>query len=192
MILEGDIAAGERLNEQAIAARLGVSRGPVREAHRLLETAGLVVAVPNKGVFVRRLQRDEMAENYDIRALITGFQCALAARHATVAQVAALERAVAEMAAAIAEDDTRAYYDHNIAFHALLAEAAGHEHARRIYDDLVKQSYQRRQATLSPERSNAEHAEILAAIKAGDAEAARRLGEQHVLNGKARWFARMT
>ena len=55
MILHGDIAPGDRLNEYALAEQLGVSRAPVREAARSLEREGLVTAVANEGVYVRKL-----------------------------------------------------------------------------------------------------------------------------------------
>ena len=78
MILSGELQAGERLNEQALATRLGVSRGPIREATRALERAGLLTAIVNQGVFVRQLSRDEASEIYDVRGVVFGFACAAA------------------------------------------------------------------------------------------------------------------
>ena len=75
MILSGELRAGERMNELALATRLGVSRGPVREAARTLERDGLVTSIVNQGVFVRQISIEEAAELYDLRAVIVGYAC---------------------------------------------------------------------------------------------------------------------
>ncbi len=67
MILEGEIAVGERLNESLLAVRLGVSRGPIREAIRALEESGLVRLEKNRGVFVREISVEEADAIYDVR-----------------------------------------------------------------------------------------------------------------------------
>src|SRR5688572_9776099 len=75
MILSGELKAGERINEQVLASRLGVSRGPIREAARALEHAGLLTAVVNQGVFVRQITEEEAKEIYEVRAVVFGFVC---------------------------------------------------------------------------------------------------------------------
>ncbi|MGZ5572520.1 MAG: GntR family transcriptional regulator, partial [Usitatibacter sp.] len=66
-ILAGDLAPGDKLNEEDIAGRLKVSRGPVREAFRALESAGLVRTEKNRGVFVRKVSIEEADEIYEVR-----------------------------------------------------------------------------------------------------------------------------
>lgn len=190
MILSGELPAGERLNEQALATRLGVSRGPIREARRSLERAGLVVEVANKGTFVREMQHDDLLENYDVRALITGLQCARIAQHGTKTQKKALRVQVDAMDVAIAAGDSTRYYQLNLRFHETLAEYARHKLAGDVYQSLVKQSCLRRQLVLSPAMSNDEHRAMVDAIEAKDVELARKLGEAHVLGGKERWLAK--
>src|SRR5512134_2752696 len=68
MILEGEISPGAKLTEAWLSERLGVSRGPIREAFRMLEEAGLVRQEKNRGVFVRDIPHEEAAEIYDLRA----------------------------------------------------------------------------------------------------------------------------
>ena len=68
MILAGELAPGAKLTEAALADRLGVSRGPMREAFRMLEEAGLVRTEKNRGVFVRDIPIDEAIEIFDLRA----------------------------------------------------------------------------------------------------------------------------
>src|SRR5262249_47509709 len=73
MILRGEIKAGERINEPDVASRLGVSRVPVREALRELESSGLVEARKHSGVFVRKLGAEEVRSLYELRAVLDGF-----------------------------------------------------------------------------------------------------------------------
>ena len=68
MILSGELRPGEKLTEMALAARLGVSRGPLREAFRMLDESGLVRTEKNRGVFVRDLPVEEAIEIFDLRA----------------------------------------------------------------------------------------------------------------------------
>src|SRR5262245_7906000 len=72
LILRGEIAPGQRINEPDVAARLGVSRVPVREALRELESSGLVSARKHSGVFVRVLDDQEVADLYELRAVLDG------------------------------------------------------------------------------------------------------------------------
>ena len=73
MILSGELPPGEKLTEVALAARLGVSRGPLREAFRMLEEAGLVRTEKNRGVFVRSLPVEEAIDIFDLRATMEEF-----------------------------------------------------------------------------------------------------------------------
>ena len=75
MIVSGELRSGDRLNEQALAQRFGVSRGPVREAMRALECAQLVSTRLNQGFFVREVSPEEITELYDVRAVVYGFIC---------------------------------------------------------------------------------------------------------------------
>ncbi len=193
MILDGTLPPGERLHEQALADRLGTSRGPLREALRALEREGLVVSGgAHRGMAVRRLEAQEEAELYDARALLQGFTCALLAERRTDAGLAVLDGRVADMDAAIAAGDADAYYRQNLDFHEAMLELAGHARTAGLYRSLVKESLLTRRRTLaSPANmrdSNAEHRAMVDAIRARDADTARRLGEAHVKGGKRRWL----
>jgi DNA-binding GntR family transcriptional regulator len=190
MILHGEIAPGDRLNENALAEQLGVSRGPVREAARSLEREGLVQAVANQGVFVRKLSIDHALELYDLRAMMAGYLCAALARRADAAVNAELAGLVAAMDTAIATGDERGYFELNLHFHDRIAEAAGAERARALYVALGKEVRLMRLRVLQGEaalrHSNEEHRGIVAAIAAGDAAAARAAGAGHHETGKKR------
>ena len=193
LILTGAIEAGSRLNEQALAARLGVSRGPVREAIRGLERQGLVVTVVNQGSYVRKVSIEEALELYDLRAMLTARACetlALAPPPGAEARLAAL---VEQMERAADADDAPGYYALNLDFHDALMELGSGPRAQRIYADLGNELHLfRRRALVQPEKmreSNAEHAALLAAIRVRDPVAARAAGEAHIRGGKRRFSA---
>lgn len=191
MILAGQIKAGERLNEQNLATKLGVSRGPIREATRGLERAGLVTAVVNHGVYVRKVSREEAFELYDLRALLTGFAAARLAESASGTQRKHLATLVRRMDSAAKAGNSTTYYALNLEFHDVLMRYAGNGRAKQIDESLIKEMHLFRQRSLvAPANmleSNAEHQTIVAAIVAGDAEAARRAGEAHVRGGRRRF-----
>src|SRR5687768_2144921 len=124
-IIAGDLRAGGKLNEVDVAARLGVSRGPVREAFRALEESGLVRFEKNRGVFVRSVSLREADEIFELRALLDGFAGRRAAKNATANDVAGLEHLVSRMDAAAARGDSDAYFALNLEFHERIVELAG-------------------------------------------------------------------
>jgi DNA-binding GntR family transcriptional regulator len=190
MILDGELSSGERLDEATLASRLGVSRGPVREAARSLGQEGLVNAVANKGVYVRELTPEEAFELYDLRALIAGYLCQRVAEAGDPAVVADLRERLGAMAEAAQAGDEAGYFELNLAFHTFIAEASGASRAANLYTSLGKEVRLMRCRVLSgPDAlaiSNAEHASIVEAIARGDADGARAAGARHHVNGKAR------
>ena len=90
-IVTGELAPGSRLGEEALAARFGVSRGPLREAFRRLEERGLVIRLPHAGVRVVALTRADLLEIYEIRANLEGLACRLAAQRRTTEEIDTLE-----------------------------------------------------------------------------------------------------
>lgn len=195
MILLGEIAAGERLNEAALADQLGVSRGPVREAARSLEREGLVEAVANEGVYVRRLSPEDGLELYDLRAMIAGYLCAAVAGRGDAALGAELAAFHNDMSRAMEAGDEGRYFDLNLAFHDRIAEAAGMARARALYVSLGKEVRLLRLKVLTGaralEHSHREHARIVEAIVAGDVEGARAAGAAHHASGKERLLERL-
>lgn len=190
MIYGGDIAAGERLNEAALALRMGTSRGPIREAIRMLTGIGLVVAVRNRGVFVREISVREMLEIYELRALLFGQAAEHAAEHLDGAARADFEALLDGMDEACAAGDGQRYYVLNLRFHDLVLAQWPNRRARRAYEDHAKELhlYRRRyfNAPVNMRRSNNEHRRIYEAIAAGAADRAGRLARAHVLQGRQR------
>jgi DNA-binding GntR family transcriptional regulator len=191
MILDGDFGAGARINENALAARFGVSRGPVREACRALAELGLVELIPNRGVFIRRIERREAKALYDVRAGLTGLAARLLAKVATEAQLATLDSLLDRMEAAAASFDD--YYPLNLQFHDRMVEYTGNDRLMAAYRQLVKELHLFRARGLVQGGglavSNAEHREIIAAVRAREPARAFEAGYCHVECGKARMLA---
>ena len=192
-ILTGELLAGERLSESALAAGMGVSRGPVREAMRGLQHAGLVDIVANKGVVVRKIGYDEAVDLYDLRGSLFGFMCETMARRRGDAQCAVLRDKLGAMAEAICAGDKDHYYRLNIEFHGAIVEFCGNSRARGVYEAIVKEMHLFRRRGLSRienmEASMREHEAIVEAIIAGRAETARKAGVTHLRNGRDRFLA---
>ena len=190
LIYGGEIAPGERLNEAALAVRMGTSRGPIREAIRMLTGIGLVVAVPNRGVFVREISVREMAEIYELRALLVGFAAQHAAEHLSDTDRREFEQLLDGMDAACDAGDGQRYYVLNLRFHALLVSQWPNQRAQQAYEDHAKELhlYRRRyfNATINMRRSNNEHRRIFEAIASGAKERANKLAQAHVLQGRQR------
>lgn len=190
MIVGGEVKGGERLNENALAAELGISRGPVREATRLLAEAGMVTIVPKRGVFVREISLEDVLHVYDVRTGLARVAGRLAAVRATSTHIASLRALWEAMEQARAEEESDSYYDINREFHALTVAISGnrrlidfHETTEREVFLFLRRGVQGRSRL---DRSNAQHREILDAIAAGDEQAAAEACERHVVTGKQR------
>src|SRR6202022_4465731 len=96
MIIRGELQAGDRINESAMAEMLSISRGPIREACRSLEKSNLVRVVMNRGVFVREMSVAQAAEIYDVRAHLFGLAGRLAAKSIRLGEIADLRASGAE------------------------------------------------------------------------------------------------
>lgn len=192
MILEGAIAAGAKLTESTLAEQLGVSRGPVREAFRMLEEAGLVRTEKNRGVFVRNIPLEEVLEIFELRAVLEQFVGAKVAQVATAAEVRELKARVRAMEQATKQGDGATYHQENLAFHDRLFELAGNAKLTATYKRLVNELRLCRRQNLTPESMKvftAEHKEIVRCIAAGDAAAAAQAMLAHVHGSRDRTVA---
>jgi phosphonate utilization transcriptional regulator len=190
-IVAGELTPGAKLNEADLAAAMGISRGPVREAFRALEQAGLVQTEKNRGVFVRLVSLEEANEIYEVRAALESQIGRLAAARAKPAQLERMRAIVKRMHAAGRKRDPDAYFPLNIEFHELLAEAAGNRslaaHYRRVVNELnlYRREAIQRNLDVIPV-STREHEAVVEAITKGDAVLAARLLYDHVINSRSR------
>ena len=190
MVLAGELVAGEKLNELALAARLGVSRGPVREALRALAETGLVRLEKNRGVFVREISVTEADEIYELRAALDQMAGRKLAQSILPEQLAELHAVVKRLQDAAIRDDREGYHLANLRFHDALVEFAGNAKLIQMYRRLVNElSLFRRHTLAEPRRlrkSTLEHQKILALIAAGDAEGAGARLHEHAMASRAR------
>ena len=190
IILAGELPAGSKLNEAAIAERLGVSRGPVREAFRALEESGLVRLEKNRGVFVRQIPIEEADEIYELRAVLDEFVGRRLAQSASAEHVRELSARVDRMERAAAKGDVEAYLEANVAFHDRLVELAGNAKLLGMYRRLVNELHLFRHATLAQGGvlpiSTREHRAIVERIAAGQPAAAGRALYDHVMASRER------
>ena len=124
LIVEGDIAAGAKLNERQLCERLAVSRTPLREAIKTLAAEGLVALLPNRGAVAAQLSAAEVAQTFEVIAGLEGQSGELAAQRIDAAEVAEIRALNFEMRAAHARRDLPTYYRINAQIHNLINAAA--------------------------------------------------------------------
>ncbi|WP_321930710.1 GntR family transcriptional regulator [Paraburkholderia guartelaensis] len=190
MILSGELKPGQRLNEKAVADKLGVSRGPVREACRTLAELGLVYLIPQRGVFIQRVTRDDAAEVYDLRAGLTALSASLLAPLLTTSMEKQLDGYVDEMQVA-AEKGDFARFDHvNQEFHDFIVRSTGNSRLLKVYRAFVKEFHLFRVHGLVQSgalvESNEEHRQIVNALKSRNVDLSYETSFSHVSKGKER------
>jgi DNA-binding GntR family transcriptional regulator len=196
MIVDGDLAAGEKMNELALSNIMGVSRGTVREAIRLLAHSGLIDLIANRGAFVHETTLTEVRNLYDLRGAVFAMACSSAAVRVADGTEVDLPRRLTQnlekMRATLASEDTVNYYKLNIEFHDMLLAGAGNPKAKMIYDNLVREMHLFRRRGLSIvtnlARSLEEHIVISDAVIAGEREAARAAAYAHITAGLLRYM----
>jgi DNA-binding GntR family transcriptional regulator len=179
-IIDGVYEPGDRLTEERLADDFGVSRNPVREAIRMLEADGFLVAVPRRGAVVASMSRRDVENLFDVRAALEVLAARLAAERAGPAGVATLDRMLAAARATRVPAELAAL---NTRFHAAVCELSGNALLAGMMESLHGrlQWVYRQSAKERAPYSWAEHDELVAAIRAGDARAAGASALAHVL-----------
>lgn len=181
-ILGGQYEQGERLVENTLSQELGVSRIPVREALRALAAEGLVKIEPRRGASVARLSPNIAREMVEVRATLEGLNAKLAAQRRDPTLIAEIEKVLEEGNAAVNSGQTERFVELNSRFHEVLGNIA----ANSVLQDMMRSLRERTAllfapANLSRARLNwDEHAQILQAVIAGDADLASLLATRHV------------
>ena len=126
-ILTGRLKGGDQLLEHRLKDEFGISRTPLREAFRILEKDGLVEILPRKGAFVRRISRQDIEENFPVRALLEGLAARLAYANLTQQDIEDMEEVFEYMAEAADKRDFSEYSMHHLAFHEIFINASKNE-----------------------------------------------------------------
>lgn len=181
-IASGELRPGDRIVETRIAAELGTSQAPVREALRDLELLRLIESEPFKGARVKGFGNAELVEVYPVRAALEE----LAAKEATkrlAGDVSGLEAEVEAMRDAARRGDLNALVSHDIAFHRLVVEAAGNPILEQCWKSLGVEgpiTITLYGTSVEPEEAAELHAPLVDAIRSGKPGAAGRAARRHV------------
>jgi DNA-binding GntR family transcriptional regulator len=189
-IVDGTLAPGERLRDQELAAWLGVSRTPVREALLRLEVEGLIKLYPKKGALVLPVSAQEIADVVETRQLVEE-HAARKALPASPQLIARLEELLAQQKEQAAAGDLAGAAVTDRCFHAEIVRSGGNEILNRLYDQLRDRQLRMGVAVMHahPDRITktlVEHEQILTALRSGDADAVVGL-----IHGHVEWFSHL-
>jgi DNA-binding GntR family transcriptional regulator len=191
-ILTGAILPGTVLRQESIGERLGVSRVPVREALARLETEGLVVSRARRGFVVASLELDEVAEIYELRAMLEERAGALAATKRTLRDVVEVEGLLRQMEGMTINttEDVALFLVHNRHFHDRLFQCSQSMHTCRMLlnlrNNVERCIHMGTWMVGTLEHGHVDHHRIFEAFRAGDPEATGRLSRQHVTDTASR------
>lgn len=183
-IVHGELPPGIRVVETELAARLGISRTPIREAFRRLEAEGFLSKGRGSSLVVSAMSLEEVEETFRIRAVLEGFAARLAAERAAVDAIEQLEEILKRTEGLVGEEAPEQLLDWNTRFHdglnALSGSAQLQQLLQAIHDRILR--YRRITLEVGPARKQwlGEHWAILQAIKERDPDRAERLTTQHV------------
>ena len=183
-ILSSRLEPGAELSEVALANRLGVSRGPIREALGRLSVEGLVTITPRRGAIVKKLSKQEFIDAYQVREALESLATRVAVPRLASEDRAELHRMADEMRRLAEADDASAFFEVNRRFHGKLVAASGNRRLQAMHEQLLGQMG--RLLLKSAElrgglgESAAAHEAILEAVDAGDAQRAAQLMAEHI------------
>lgn len=189
-IVSGGYTPGQRIMEQAIAEEFDVSRGPVREALRLLEKEGLVMILPRRGAQVTNPTIEEVNEIFDIRAMLNGLRDRLIAEGKQREQlVPVLEQEIARLVqTAAVPGPGDEYIEIVLRLNRLLTQAAGNHRLQAILGSLAVQTVRYTRLGLSTPQRRRQSVQnwqsLLRAIRDGDGDTAERIARQRVIDSR--------
>ena len=171
-ILKGTMKPGERVSEPDLAERFGISRTPIREAFRQLESEGYLQVVPRKGAVVASLSERDIEEFYAIKIILEGFAARMAADKLTEKEIERLESINTRLHKIASEGDVKAFFRVHNEFHEVFIKAAGNEKLSEMINQLVMKFKRLRLASLSQpgrmEVSIEDHSDMIQAFKDHD------------------------
>lgn len=187
-ILKGELKPGERLMELQLAAKLGVSRTPIREAIRMLEQEGLAVTIPRKGAEVARMTEKDMEDVLQIRDALDELAASIACEQISEEELAELRHTMHEFEESTKTGDVKRIAEADVRFHDIIYHATRNVKLENMLNNLREQMYRYRleylKDTDSHEKLDGEHQAIYENIKNGDKEAVCAMVGQHIDNQK--------
>ncbi|MBF4768773.1 GntR family transcriptional regulator [Nocardioides agariphilus] len=189
-LISGKITAGSQLSEAALAKAFGVSRGPLREAMQRLLQEGLLRSERNRGIFVKELTQDDIADIYDARSAIESAALRMVVSRGASADLSKLRQACANLAKAAASGERQSVSDADLSFHAALVNASGSPRLVRMQATLLAETRMCITALEATQDDVAtvvdEHRLILEALESGSLETALERLQDHMQDGVMR------
>lgn len=186
LIVSNILRSGDPLSEPVLAARLGTSRSPIREALRQLAAEGLVMLRPNRVAIVARLDPVALHQLFEVEAALESYAAEQAAARLGGTDRARLEQLQASLEQAHECGNVSRYAELNRQFHAAVVAAAGNAALSALHERIIRQLQRARNAALSragrADESIAEHRAILAALIDGRCQDARQAVVEHILH----------
>lgn len=184
-ILTGKLVPGERLMENQLADKLGVSRTPVREALRMLELENLVELVPRKGAQVLDMSEKDIINILEVRSALEGLATSLACKKMTKDDLQQLKNMEVDFEKAVAENDVERFVDIDEDFHDLIFAATENDKLISIFRNLRIQLYRYRMAQAKNNDTSmstivAHHRSIIRAIENHDSEEGASVAQGHI------------
>lgn len=178
-ILKGSLKPGERVSEPELAERFGISRTPIREAFRQLESEGYLEVVPRKGAVVASLSERDVVEFYAIKSILEGHAARIAAERMSDRDVERLEAINTKLMQIAAAGDIKSFFRVHDEFHELFIKVSGNDKLVELINQLVLKFNRLRLASLAQpgrmEISVQEHRKIIEAFRNHDGERAENL-----------------
>lgn len=190
MIIKGKLKPGQKIKEQEISTRLGISRPPLREAFKILEAEGLIRREPRRGVFVSELKDTDIWEIYTLKTALYSLAVTLAVDNMKNGDIEKMEKIVTRMEAVVhghSNPDILKYEELNNLFHDTTANMTGHGRLKKLHQSLNNQvkrmAYRSFQDLDHLKESCRYHRKILEAMKNRDKGLAEQLTREHILRG---------
>lgn len=190
-IVKGELQPGAKMSEAELAARYGVSRGPLREALRRLEGRKLLTRIPHVGMRVISLSFEELIQIYHVREAMEGLACRLAAEHMTADEIAGLRELLAQHEKQAELQEGRAYFQNegDFDFHYRIVQGSKNAVLTQmlvgeLYHRVRLYRYQFSVTEGRPQKAFAEHHRIIEAIEARDGEMAEILMRRHISSAR--------
>jgi len=178
-ILKGTLKPGEKVAEPELAERFGISRTPIREAFRQLESEGYLTVIPRKGAVVAALSEQDVQEFYAIKSILEGYAAELAATRLSEKDIEKLEAINEKLKSLAKEGDVKSFFRTHSEFHDLFVKAAGNHKLTELIHQVGMKFNRLRMASLSVQGrmdiSVAEHERLIEAFKKQDGEQAENL-----------------
>ncbi len=185
-ILKGELKPGERLMELQLAAKLGVSRTPIREAIRMLEQEGLAVTIPRKGAEVAKMTEKDMEDVLQIREALDELAAKIACEQISEEQLEELVATMHEFEESTKTDNVKKIAEADVKFHDIIYQSTGNPKLVNMLNNLREQMYRYRLEYIKDAEKRqilvVEHEQILKAVRGRKASEAKTAIREHIDN----------